>query len=188
MRIGNKDLRCSLCLLSGVLAQTYLCLGKTGQIFDHIEAVLHKCPKIHLNPPKRILPPPKTPATNKQNKITTSTPKPDENLGKGMLNLGPHICNLEPSLLSGELLRELRASHHSSIQSTPDSGWCGLHHVTAWLLSSRRSSLPQEPFHRSPIWCEITAPASMLWIWVFTLNFRQLYSVRFFIMNDCTKN
>lgn len=67
MRIGNKDLHCSLCLLSGVLAQTYLCLGKTGQIFDHIETVLRKCPKIHLNPSKDNFAPPKNPS-NKQTK------------------------------------------------------------------------------------------------------------------------
>lgn len=186
MRIGNKDLHCFLCLLSGVLAQRYLCLGKIGQIFDHIETLLHKCPKIHLKkekyiPQKRTLPPhPKMQQTNKQNKTTTSTPKPDENLGKGTLNLGAHIYNLELSLLSGELLRESRGTAPARALQT---GWCGLH--GCWAPGGVHY---QEPFHRSSIWCEITAPAYMLWIWVFTLNFRQLFSVCFLIMNGCTKN
>lgn len=84
---------------------------------------------------RNLPPPPKNAATNKQNKTTTSTPKPDVILRKRMLNLGAHVSNLELSLLSGELLRGLRASHHSSIQSTAYSGCCGLHHGTAWMLS-----------------------------------------------------
>lgn len=68
MRIGNKDLHCSLCLLSGVLAQRYLCLGKTGQIFYHIGMVLHKCLKIHLKPPKENFAPAPKKCSNKQTK------------------------------------------------------------------------------------------------------------------------
>lgn len=68
MRIGNKDLCCSFCLLSGVLPQRYLCLGKTGQIFYHIGTVLHKCLKYISNHQKRALPPPPKKCSNKQTK------------------------------------------------------------------------------------------------------------------------
>lgn len=188
MRIGNKDLHCSLCLLSGVLAQTYLCLGKTGQIFDHIETVLRKCPKIHLNPSKDNFAPPKNPSNKQTKQNHNLLPKTRWKFRKrnvksrtSYLQLGaifalrwtPERAESQPPQLHPE---------HSRLRLV----WSAPCNCVDAELQEELTT--QEPFHRSSIWCEITAPASMLWIWVFTPNFRQLFSVRFFIMNDCTKN
>lgn len=59
---GNKDLNCSLCLLSWVLAQRYLYLVKIGQIFYYTETGLYKHPKpISSHPEGCCVPPQKTP-------------------------------------------------------------------------------------------------------------------------------
>lgn len=66
------------------LKDTYSYLGKIGQIFGYAQTALPKHPKIHLIPPRGTLAP--QPSKNPH----TSTPKPDENLGKEMLNPGTH--------------------------------------------------------------------------------------------------
>lgn len=73
-----------VCAVVVWLRDTYTYLGKIGQIFGYAQTALPKHPKIHLVPWRGTLPP------QPSEKTHTSTPKPDENLGKETLNLGTH--------------------------------------------------------------------------------------------------